>query len=216
MARSNWVIQELLKKGKSTTLSDIEKRSLGEAYFTRGWAHFLIAYRYGLDTQGVPFVRYEDFEGGYDNSIPPQQASVIDNYKLIISDMDKAIEYLPRFEEYGDNDRGRAHDAAAVAFKAKVYAYWATWDATQWGNVISMVNELETAYGRDLAGTYEELFSSDFSNGGIKSIFGLFLEMVALKVAVRSFRELSLRTKAGDNIMAGDRTSRLMIFTKRC
>ena len=31
------------------------------------------------------------------------------------------------------------------------------------GNVISMVNELETAYGRDLAGTYEELFSSDFS-----------------------------------------------------
>ena len=26
-----------------------------------------------------------------------------------------------------------------------------------------MVNELETAYGRDLAGTYEELFSSDFS-----------------------------------------------------
>ena len=53
-------------------------------------------------------------------------------------------------------------------------------------------------------------------NGGIKSIFGLFLEMVALKVAVRSFRELSLRTKAGDNIMAGDRTSRLMIFTKRC
>ena len=51
--------------------------------------------------------------------------------------------------------------------------------------------------------------------GGL-SIFGLFLEMVALKVAVRSFRELSLRTKAGDNIMAGDRTSRLMIFTKRC
>ena len=35
------------------------------------------AYRYGLDTQGVPFVRYEDFEGGYDNSIPPQQASVL-------------------------------------------------------------------------------------------------------------------------------------------
>lgn len=25
MARSNWVIQELLKKGKSTTLSDIER-----------------------------------------------------------------------------------------------------------------------------------------------------------------------------------------------
>lgn len=164
MARSNWVIQELLKKEKRTSLSEIEKRSLGEAYFTRGWAHFLVAYRYGLDVQGVPFVRYEDFPAGYDNSIPPQQASVVDNYKLIIEDMDKAIEYLPRFEEYGADDKGRAHDAAAVAFKAKVYAYWATWDATQWTHVISMVNDLESTYHRDLADTYAELFSSDFGD----------------------------------------------------
>lgn len=49
---------------------------------------FLMAYRYGTDKQGVPFVRYEDFVNGYDNSIPPQQASVIDNYKLIIEDME--------------------------------------------------------------------------------------------------------------------------------
>ncbi len=164
MARSNWVIEQLLNKQKGTTLSAIEKRSLGEAYFTRGWAHFLIAYRYGLQEQGVPFVRYEDIPGGYDNSIPPQQASVTDNYKMIIEDMDKAIECLPRFEEYGADDRGRAHDAAAVAFKAKVYAYWATWDATQWQNVISMVNELENTYGRNLADTFGELFSSDFAN----------------------------------------------------
>lgn len=79
-----------------------------------------------------------------------------------------------------------------------------------------MVNELETAYGRDLAGTYEELFSSDFSKWWNKEYIWTIPGMVALKVAVRSFRELSLRTKAGDNIMAGDRTSRLMIFTKRC
>ena len=164
MARSNWVIEQLLNKEKGTALSAIEKRSLGEAYFTRAWAHFLIAYRYGLDVQGVPFVRYEDIPGGYDNSIPPQQASVVDNYKMIISDLDKAIECLPRFEEYDANDRGRAHDAAAVAFKAKVYAYWATWDATQWNNVITMVNDLETTYNRDLAETFDEVFSSDFAD----------------------------------------------------
>lgn len=164
MARSNWVIKQLLVKESSKSLSDIERRSLGEAYFTRGWAHFLIAYRYGTDKQGVPFVRYEDFDGQYDNSIPPQQASVVDNYKYIVMDMDKAIENLPSFDKYGVDDRGRAHDAAAVAFKAKVYAYWATWDATQWNNVISMVNELENIYGRDLAATYAEVFSSSFSN----------------------------------------------------
>ncbi len=164
MARANWVIEGLLNKEKNTALSEVEKRSLGEAYFNRAWAHFIIAYRYGTDKQGVPFVRYEDFENGYDNSIPPQRASVMENYQLIIEDMDKAINCLPRFEEYDADNRGRAHDAAAVAFKAKTYAYWATWDTGQWSKVIEMVNQLETTYGRDLAATFAEVFSSDFKD----------------------------------------------------
>ena len=102
------MIDQLVDKEKTTALTEIENRSLGEAYFTRGWAHFLMAYRYGTDKQGVPFVRYEDFVNGYDNSIPPQQASVIDNYKLIIEDMENAKKRLPRFEDYDDKDLGRA------------------------------------------------------------------------------------------------------------
>lgn len=193
MARANWVIKQLLIKEKKVRLSTIEHRSLGEAYFMRGMSHFWIAYRYGTKEQGVPFVRYEDFEGDYDYSIPPQKKSVIDNYQLIIEDMDKAISYLPKFEEYTDDDKGRAHKAAAVAYKAKVYAYWATWDETQWNNVITMVNSLENDYGRDLAPTFAEVFSSDFkdfwnkeyiwsipsnggSNGGGVELPGVILE----------------------------------------
>lgn len=164
MSRANWIIKQLLDKETRTELSDVEKRSLGEAYFMRGMTHFLVAYRYGTDKQGVPFVRYEDFEGEYDNSIPPQQPTVMDNYRLIIEDMDSAIEYLPKFEEYTEDERGRAHQAAAVAYKAKVYAYWATWDESQWNNVITMVGLLEIEYGRDLAQTFDELFSSDFAD----------------------------------------------------
>lgn len=164
MSRSNWIIKQLLNKKKTTQLTDVETRSLGEAYFMRGMAHFWIAYRYGTDEQGVPFVRYEDFEGDYDNSIPPQLASVTDNYQAIIDDMDEAILYLPKFEEYSDDDKGRAHQAAAVAYKAKVYAYWATWDEGKWNDVIAMVNELENTYGRDLAPTFAEIFSSDFAD----------------------------------------------------
>ena len=164
MSRSNWIIKQLLNKKKTTQLTDVEIRSLGEAYFMRGMAHFWIAYRYGTDEQGVPFVRYEDFEGDYDNSIPPQLASVTDNYQAIIDDMDQAISYLPKFEEYSDDDKGRAHQAAAVAYKAKVYAYWATWDEGKWNDVIAMVNELENTYGRDLAPTFAEIFSSDFAD----------------------------------------------------
>lgn len=164
MSRSNWIIKQLLNKKKTTQLTDVETRSLGEAYFMRGMAHFWIAYRYGTNEQGVPFVRYEDFEGDYDNSIPPQLASVTDNYQAIIDDMDQAISYLPKFEEYSDDDKGRAHQAAAVAYKAKVYAYWATWDEGKWNDVIAMVNELENTYGRDLAPTFAEIFSSDFAD----------------------------------------------------
>ena len=164
MARSNWIIKQLLAKEDRVTLTAIERRSLGEAFFMRGMAHFWIAYRYGTNEQGVPFIRYEDFPGEYDNSIPPQRASVMENYQLIIDDMDKAISYLPMFEEYADIDKGRAHQAAAVAYKAKVYAYWATWDKSQWQNVITMVNSLEAKYDRDLAPTFNEIFSSDFKD----------------------------------------------------
>lgn len=174
LSRANWVIEQLLNKQKSKTLTEVETRSLGEAYFMRGFAHFWIAYRYGTDKQGVPFTRYEDYPGGYDNSIPKQQESVVDNYKYIIEDMDNAIKYLPRFEEYGADDRGRAHKAAAVAYKAKVYAYWATWDKSQWQNVINMVNSLESDYGRDLAPEFDDVFSSDFAKFWTKEyIFGI-------------------------------------------
>lgn len=164
ISRSNWIIQQLLKKQKEKGLSEIEQRSLGEAYFMRGFAHFYVAYRYGTDEQGVPFMRYEDLPGDYDNSIPPQQKSVEDNYQYIIEDMDQAIRYLPKFEEYDTDNRGRAHQAAAVAYKAKVYAYWATWDATQWENVIKMVDLLETDYGRDLNPSFSQLFSSEYAD----------------------------------------------------
>ena len=164
IARSNWVIKGLLNKEKKVALTPVETRSLGEAYFTRGWAHFLVAYRYGLPEQGVPFVRYEDFEGDYDYSIPPQQKSVQDNYRMIIEDMDWAIERLPRLEDYDAENVGRAHDAAAVAFKAKVYAYWATWELEKWKDVITMVNDLESTYHRNLAGSLDEVFSSDFAD----------------------------------------------------
>lgn len=162
MSRCNYVVQGLLNKKSHTELTPIEKRSLGEAYFMRAFYHFYIAYRYGTDKLGVPFIQWEKMEGEYDNSIPPQQASVMENYRLIIEDLQKAEEYLPRFETYGKDDQGRAHQAAAIGFQAKVYAYWATWDKSKWDNVIALVNKLETNYGRGLAPEFPDNFSSDF------------------------------------------------------
>ena len=164
LAKCNWVVSSLLKKQNSSSLTEIEKRSLGEAYFFRAFYHFYIAYRYGLDTQGVPFCRHEDFPDGYDFSIPPQQATVMDNYKFIIEDLDKAENLLPDFRSYTSDDRGRAHKAAAAAYKAKVYAYWACWDKSQWPNVITEVDKLKKNYGRDLAPSFSVMFSPEFKD----------------------------------------------------
>lgn len=163
MARANFVIEKLLQKQGKTTLTAVESRSLGEALFIRGLCHFYVAYRYGTDKQGVPFVRYEDFANGYDNSIPEQSATVMDDYKMIVEDMDNAMKYLPKVEEYDDNNKGRAHKAACVAYKAKAYAYWACWDKSQWKNVVSCVDELEKTYGRGLEASFDDVFSPDIA-----------------------------------------------------
>jgi len=161
--RANWVVASLLKKQGTTTLTAVETRSLGEAYFVRALSHFYIAYRYGTGKQGVPFVRHEDFaaQGGYDYSIPPQQPTVMDNYKMIVEDLDNAEKLLPTCDEYSDADFGRAHKAACAGYKAKVYAYWACWDKSQWANVITEVTKMINQYGRDLAPDFTDNFTSD-------------------------------------------------------
>lgn len=156
ISRANWIVSSLLKKGVEN-LSAVEKRSLGEAYFMRGWCHYYIAYRYGRADQGVPFVRYEDYDK-YAYEIPEQQASVMKNYELIINDMDQAISYLPYFSEYSEENWGRAHKASAIAVKVKTYAYWAYHDASKWELIPDLVNTLEKECGRGLLENFADVF----------------------------------------------------------
>ena len=166
ISKANWVVQTMLnKQDKAGSLTPVETRVLGEAYFLRAQYHFLAAYRYGTKELGVPFVAYETVEGGYNYEIPEQLPSVTDNYAQVVSDLQKAEELLPRFEEYGAIDRGRAHKASAAALMAKVYTYWAMWDNTQWKNVIDCVNRLEQSYGRGLVDNFKDLFAPDFEKG---------------------------------------------------
>lgn len=163
-ARANWIVKSLTDKEKAgETLSYVGKRGLGEAYFMRAWLYLTIASRYGTKELGVPQVQYEvSFpDTPYDYSIPPQQASVVDNYKMIIYDLQKAEELLPLASEYTTDEKGRASKEAACAMQARVYAYWATWDASQWDNVITVVNKLEGTYGKGLMPTFSELFNDE-------------------------------------------------------
>ena len=163
-ARANWIVKSLTDREKAgETLSYVGKRGLGEAYFMRAWLYLTIASRYGTKELGVPQVQYEiSFpDTPYDYSIPPQQASVVDNYKMIIYDLQKAEELLPLASDYTTDEKGRASKEAACAMQARVYAYWATWDASQWDNVITVVNKLEGTYGKGLMPTFSEMFNDE-------------------------------------------------------
>lgn len=163
-ARANWIVKSLTDREKAgETLSYVGKRGLGEAYFMRAWLYLTIASRYGTKELGVPQVQYEIAfpDTPYDYSIPPQQASVVDNYKMIIYDLQKAEELLPLTSAYTTDEKGRASKEAACAMQARVYAYWATWDASQWDNVITVVNKLEGTYGKGLMPTFSELFNDE-------------------------------------------------------
>lgn len=163
LQRANSTVVSFIEKQNHYQLSDIERRSLGEAYFCRALAHFYIAYRYGTAEQGVPFVRFEDVSIEDRYNVPKQQPTVMDNYKMIVEDFDKAEVLLPTCEEYSDADFGRAHKAACAGYKAKVYAYWACWDKSQYANVIKEVDKMMSQYGRDLAENFTDNFTSDWS-----------------------------------------------------
>ena len=176
MSNAQWGIQKLnAKMAANGSLTPIETRTLGEAYFFRALYHWAIASRHGLGTLGVPFKPWEEYEGGYNNEIVPQQPSVVDNYLYIIADLKKAEELLPWkgsiTATYGAGDRGRAHKVSALGYQAKVWAYMATWKAEcdkrglkPWNEVETIVNTLETTYGRGLNDSFTQLWSSEFAD----------------------------------------------------
>lgn len=163
---------------KATNISDdLRKRSLGEAYFMRGFVHFWIAYLWGHKDQGVPYDGVENKE--YGTRMAPQLASVTDNYAQIASDMQKAADLLPLFESYGAADQGRAHKAAALGYLVKTYAYWAQFDNTKWALIPSICDQIKTQCNRALINgkatpkdNYKAVFTID-NNWSSESIWSV-------------------------------------------
>ena len=152
-----------IDNAKNVTES-IRTRAKGEAYFVRGFVHFWIAYLWGRVDQGVPYDGPENPE--YQKRIPPQLASVKDNYAQVIADLTKAAELLPLFQTYGSADQGRAHKAAAWGYMVKTYAYWAAFDNTKWSLIPDLCDKIKNEGGRALskvAGDPKASFRSVFT-----------------------------------------------------
>lgn len=112
----------LLKKaGEYTGTGDISQY-IGESYFFRAYSYFGLLKTFG----GVPIVTTVLETNSPDLYAP--RNSRYEVVKLILADLDEAIAKLPSEQSIPAADKGRISKWAAMAFKARVELYEATWE----------------------------------------------------------------------------------------
>ena len=109
-------------------LEDEELRNTlkGEAYFLRGFMYHELLRLYGIKSDGgeltgVPIV---DRSLTLDDNFEIPRSSYDDVVDFIVSDLDKAVELLPK---KGETDAGRATVGAAYGLKSRVLLYAERW-----------------------------------------------------------------------------------------
>ncbi len=112
----------LLAKAKEYTGSGSIDQYIGEAYFFRAMNYFRLLKTYG----GVPLVTSVLDVTSAELYAP--RNSRYEVVKQILSDLDNAIPKLPIEQTIPSGDKGRISKWAAMAFKAQVELYEATWE----------------------------------------------------------------------------------------
>lgn len=111
----------LLEKATAYSGSDIDQ-FIGEAYFFRAYNYFNLVKKYG----GVPIITKT-----IDTDSPELTAPRNSRYEviaLVLADLDQAIAKLPIEQNIPTADKGRISKWAAMALKAHIELYEATWE----------------------------------------------------------------------------------------
>lgn len=151
---ANLVLQKVPAIAMDETLKN---RILGEAKFLRAYYYFVLVRFFG----DVPLILEPQTPG---DDLRPSRTPKADVYQQIITDLEEAIEQLPRREEYADEDRGRASKGSAVGMLAKVHLTLGNWQ-----QVVDLCNEVE-ALGYALNPDYATNFNPETENS-IESLF---------------------------------------------
>ena len=148
----------IIKTAPTLNIDDtLRNRSLGEAYFLRAHYYFILVRFFG----DVPLVTEPQDVNG---DLYPARAPKTEIYNLIISDLEKAIQFLPTKQQYGDSDKGRASKGAAIGALAKVYL-----TLGQWQKVVDLTTQLE-GMGYTLNTDYSDNFNINKENS-VESLF---------------------------------------------
>ncbi len=135
---------------------ELYKHTLGEAHFFRAWFYFSLVKKYG----DVPLYQTE-LEMGSDELMKPKDSrtAVID---AILTDLDKAIEYLKGRDEVGNN---RLNIETALAFKSRVALYEGSWQKYHSGTPFGTAGADPMVYFRACVDASERLINGSYSKG---------------------------------------------------
>jgi len=138
----------------------IRKRSLGEAYFLRAHAYFVLSQIYG----SVPLITENNVLTG---SYNVAKSSVDSVRALVEADLLKAASMLP--ETYADADKGRVSQGAAWGMLAKLYIFEDRFqDAITYGSKV--INDVNYA----LAPNYTDNFTPGKQETNPELLFALW------------------------------------------
>ncbi len=166
-ARDNWprmyetinYANNLIRAAPSATkLSErVRNMVLGHAYFMRAFSYLWLAPWYGDNgpNGGIPIVTEETPIDEMDVLRP---ASVLENYNMIITDLQKASDLLPWFNEIPQNELGLMHKTAAWSLMARAALYAAQYDASYYDKVIEYTDRVINSGKHSLVPTYKGVF----------------------------------------------------------
>jgi len=143
---------------KATAISDeVRNTVLGNAYFWRAFAYLWLTPWYGDNgpNGGIPIVTESTPTEEID---VPRPASVLDNYRMIIDDLEKASGYLPFFEDIPKSDWGLTHKTAAWGFAARAALYAAQYDASFYDIAIAYADKVINSQKHRLLDQYADVF----------------------------------------------------------
>lgn len=137
-------------KPVDATEEQLKKQYIAEAHWLRGFAYFNLVVNWGR----VPLkMTYEEAQ---QNSTP--RAAVEDVWKVVENEFTVAVPDLP--VKYGDDQKGRATQGAAIAFLGKSYLFQKKYD-----QAITELKKLTTApFSYTLDQSFDHLFSEDNIN----------------------------------------------------
>ncbi|MBL0739679.1 RagB/SusD family nutrient uptake outer membrane protein [Chryseolinea lacunae] len=141
ISRANAV---LINSPKVTMDENLRKRSLGEAYFLRGFAYWRLA----VIWEQVPVILEEDVLA---NNFNKAKSSLADVQAQVEADWLKAVDLLP--ESYTGSDVGRVTQGTAYGFLTKLYVY-----QEQWAKAIAAGTKITTNDAYKLADSFGDNF----------------------------------------------------------